>query len=139
MHGRVCYPPLPVDYFPIKADRLNKAIKFNDHGAAIKVRLTQFPLTNAIVLTGHKTQGLTLNHLILGRMNGKNKYGNNGWLSVILSRVRDINGLHLLTPLSTDLSKYKKRKDVIDELQRLQDIQDTTVQKIKPLIQHTEH
>ena len=55
MHGRVCYPPLPVDYFPIKADRLNKAIKFNDHGAAIKVRLTQFPLTNAIVLTGHKT------------------------------------------------------------------------------------
>ena len=72
-------------------------------------------------------------------MNGKNKYGNNGWLSVILSRVRDINGPHLLTPLSNDLSKYKKRKDVIDELQRLQDIQDTTVQKIKPLIQHTEH
>ena len=38
-------------------------------GAEIKVGLTQFPLTNAIVLTDHKTQGLTLDHLILGQMN----------------------------------------------------------------------
>jgi PIF1-like helicase len=136
---KVCYSPLPAGYFPIKAEQFNKTIKFNDHGAGIKVRLTQFPLTNAIVLTGHKTQGLTLDHLILGHMNGKNKYGNNGWLYVILSRVRDINGLHLLTPLSTDLSKYKKRNDVTDELQRLQAFEVTTVQRVKPLIKQTEH
>ena len=36
-------------------------------GAEIKVGLTQFPLTNAIVLTDHKTQGLTLDHLMLGQ------------------------------------------------------------------------
>ena len=45
-------------------------------------------------------------HLISGHMNAKNKYDNNGWLYVIPSRVLDINGLHLLSPLSINLSKY---------------------------------
>ncbi len=62
-------------------------------------------------------------------MSDKDQYGNTGWLYVVLSRVRDICGLYTLTPLSTDLSKYKKRNDVLKEIHRLQNIEDDTLKK----------
>ena len=52
-------------------------------------------------------------------MGDKHRYGSTGWLYVVLSRVRDISGLFTLVPLSTDRGKYKKRHDVLQEMDRL--------------------
>ena len=51
------------------------------------------PITNAVVLTGHKTQGMTLDNIVLDSMGDKHRYGSTGWLYVVLSSVRDISGL----------------------------------------------
>ncbi len=125
----IIYPTVPPGHFLIKQEHKNMNILFNENGARIKVKMVQFPITHAIVLTGHKTQGMTMDNIILGSMSDKDQYGNTGCLYVVLSRVRDICGLYTLTPLSTDLSKYKKRNDVLKEIHRLQNIEDDTLKK----------
>jgi hypothetical protein len=62
-------------------------------------------------------------------MSDKDQYGNTGWLYVVLSRVRDIQGLYTLTPLSTDPSEYKKLWDVLKELHRLQKLENDALKK----------
>jgi hypothetical protein len=129
----LAYPTLPPGHFPIKPTHKNLQISFNDNGANIKVQISQLPITNATVLTGHKTQGMTLDNIVLGSMSDKHRYGSTGWLYVVLSRVRDISGLFTLAPLSTDLSKYKKRHDVLQEMERLQTIENITLHRVLPL------
>ena len=63
----------------------------------------------------HKTQWLTLDHLMLGQTPKINTAITDSFTS--FSHASD--GLHLLTPLSSDLSKYIKRNDITAELQRL--------------------
>ena len=127
------YPTLPPGHFPLKPTNKNLQIPFNDNGAKIKIQINQLPITNATVLTGHKTQGMTLDNIVLGSMGDKHRYGSTGWLYVVLSRVRDISGLYTLAPLSTDLSKYKKRHDVLEEMDRLRAIENITLHRVLPL------
>ena len=70
-NSSVIYPTLPPGHFLIKSEQNNMNILFNDNGARLKVNITQFPITNAIVLTGHKTQGMTTDNIILGSMSDK--------------------------------------------------------------------
>jgi hypothetical protein len=76
---------------------------------------------------------MTLDNIVLGSMGDKHRYGSTGWLYVVLSRVRDISGLYTLAPLSTDLSKYKKRHDVLEEMDRLRAIENITLHRVLPL------
>jgi hypothetical protein len=55
----------------------------------------QLPCVLSLVLTGHKTQGLTTDSIILACLAPKDKSGVSGWLYVILSRVKTIKGLFL--------------------------------------------
>ena len=67
-------------------------------------------------------------------MGDKHRYGSTGWLYVVLSRVRDISGLFTLAPLSIDRGKYKKRHDVLQEMDRLRAMENITLQRVLPLV-----
>jgi len=56
----------------------------------------QLPCVLSLVLTGHKTQGLTTGSNILACLAPKDKSGASGWLYVILSRIKTIKGLFLM-------------------------------------------
>ena len=49
------YPTLPPGHFPLKPTNKSLQISFNDNGAKIKIKIDQLPITNAVVLAGHKT------------------------------------------------------------------------------------
>ena len=67
-------------------------------------------------------QGRSVDSIILGDLVGADKYGATGWLYVVLSRVRTLSGLYTLQLLTEDLSKYKPRTAVINEMERLRKI-----------------
>ena len=54
-----------------------------------------------------------------------------GWLYVVLSRVRTLEGLHTLVMLDPDPSKYKPRLNVIWEMERLRRIEQYTLQRVQ--------
>ncbi|KAK4003752.1 hypothetical protein OUZ56_005507 [Daphnia magna] len=99
--------------------------------ATLPVKVTQFPCVSALVLTGHKIQGRTLDAVILGALSRIHKTGHSGWIYVILSRVRTVNNLFLLTPLEEDLKKYKPRTDVMTEMNRLRLIEIATLARLE--------
>lgn len=96
----------------------------------IKVRTFQFPAVLSLVLTGHKTQGLTVNSIILGSISNTHRSGLTGWLYVILSRVRTLQGLFLMEKIEQDPAKYKLRTDVQTEMFRLRKIQAITMARL---------
>ena len=63
----------------------------------------------SIVLTGHKIQGLTVDSIILGSISKGHRSGVSGWLYVVLSRVKTIEGLFLMEKIEEDPTKYKIR------------------------------
>nr|CAH0110359.1 unnamed protein product [Daphnia galeata] len=99
-------------------------------GSSFKVKVTQLPCVSALVLiTGHKIQGRILDAVILGALSRIHKSGRSGWIYVILSRVRILNGLFLLTLLETDPKKYP-RTDVMTEMNRLHLIEKSTLARL---------
>jgi hypothetical protein len=76
----------------------------------------QVPVISNGVTTGHKLQGCTLFTITVFKLH----YQQN-WIYVILSRVRKLDGLYLVTPLlSYDLTKYAmsmEMKDMIAEFE----------------------
>ena len=73
----------------------------------------------------------TLDAVILGALSRIHKSGRSGWIYVILSRVRTLNGLFLLTLLETDPKKYKPRTDVMTEMNRLHLIEKSTLARLE--------
>jgi hypothetical protein len=69
-------------------------------------------------LTGHKTQGLTTDSIILSGLAPKDKSGVSGWLYVILSRVKTIEGLFLMENIEKNTTKYNARNDVKRKMNR---------------------
>jgi len=63
-------------------------------------KLLQFPVNLSLAITGHKLQGMTLDILILSEINLTTN-----WLYVLLSRVKSLEGLFLMRPLSRNMFK----------------------------------
>ncbi len=61
--------------------------------------------------------------------------GQSGWIYVILSRVRTLKGLFLLTKLEEDYRKYLPRKNVMKEMSRLRRIEKSTIARIHSISQ----
>jgi hypothetical protein len=112
------FPELPAGCFPVEPSTSRKKFSFGG-GSTVTARVTQFNITLACVLTGHKMQGQSVDSVILGDLLGSHKYGATGWLYVVLSRVRTLGGLYTLQLLDEDVSKYKRRATVIREMERL--------------------
>ena len=82
-----------------------------------KMKGSQFPIISNSATTGHKLQGASLARLLINSWH----YGRN-WVYVALSRVVNLNGLHIKEPLSYDLQKYEKPEDMrkmLDDLEKL--------------------
>ncbi len=103
---------LPAGTFPVLPlnDECNFQLGTSD--SELRTRVTQFPCTISLILTGHKVQGQSLNSIIVGSIASKHQYGAEGWLYVVLSRVRTVGGLHVLQKIPTNVRKYAKRTDV---------------------------
>ena len=82
-------------------------------------------------MTGHRVQGQTVDSIILGDISTHHQYGSTGWIYVILSRVRSLQGLVTLTRLVEDPKKFKPRKHVINEMERLRHIEQRTLRRLK--------
>lgn len=124
------FESLPTGCFPVTAIKCTVTCKLGSSGKSFKVRVTQLPCVSALVLTGHKIQGQTLNSVILGALSPIHQSGQSGWIYVILSRVRTLNGLFLLTKLEEDVQKYLPRKNVMREMNRLRRIEKSTITRI---------
>ena len=126
------FATLPIGCFPITSISHSVKCKLGATGSSFKVKVTQLPCVSALVLiTGHKIQGRTLDAVILGALSRIHKSGRSGWIYVILSRVRTLNGLFLLTLLETDPKKYKPRTDVMTEMNRLHLIEKSTLARLE--------
>jgi hypothetical protein len=94
---------------------------------------------SVVSLTGHKTQGTTMDALIVAPPGDKYRYGQSGWLYVVMSRVKSLNGLFLTEPLCEDPQKYVPRHNILKELNRLrQELGKTTAEKLDRIIQAAE-
>lgn len=124
------FATLPIGCFPITSISHSVKCKLGATGSSFKVKVTQLPCVSALVLTGHKIQGRTLDAVILGALSRIHKSGRSGWIYVILSRVRTLNGLFLLTLLETDPKKYP-RTDVMTEMNRLHLIEKSTLARLE--------
>ena len=86
--------------------------------------------------TGNSVQGRTMDSVLVANWS-KHKYGNTGWLYVVISRVRTISSLFLMSKLPTDMTKFKVRAQVKQEMDRLEEIAKKTIlrsnEKIKNL------
>ena len=118
---------LPPGFFRICPSQCKKTFKWNQ--LKLSVKLKGFRLSPRFALTGHKTQGSTMDHAFIGSF-GKHRFGTQGWLYVVLSRVPDICNLFLLEKLSEDLRKYRPRKYVLQEEKRMQTISKVTKKKL---------
>ena len=125
------FATLPIGCFPITSISHSVKCKLEATGSSFKVKVTQLPCVSALVLiTGHKIQGRTLDAVILGALSRIHKSGRSGCIYVILSRVRTLNGLFLLTLLETDPKKYP-RTDVMTEMNRLHLIEKSTLARLE--------
>jgi hypothetical protein len=128
------FPSLQVGCFPLITITKNITVPLGKKEDKFTVRATLFPCEIASVLTGHKMQGQTVNSIILGNLLAKHKYGRTGWIYVVLSRVTSLAGLQILTQLEKDPLKYKPRKEIKDEMDRLNGIQMKTRTRLRKVI-----
>ncbi len=96
----------------------------------------QFPIISNSATTGHKLQGSTVENIFANDMSYKKN-----WAYVVLSRVKELKGVHLKHRLKLDLELYKKP----DEMKRMiQDLADNiecdffTNEDYEQLLQDTE-
>ncbi|KAI9555071.1 hypothetical protein GHT06_017586 [Daphnia sinensis] len=133
------FKSLPLGCFPITTTTQNICCRIGSEKKKCTFRIRQFPCANGLIMTGHKVQGLTTDTIVLGDISKRHQYGSSGWLYVILSRVRTLQGLTTLTRLTEDSSKFKQRKYVLDEMQRLRQIEEKTLHRLSTQHTQTEH
>ncbi len=113
------HSPLPTGHFPIQIrpdDKLEKITPFPRRRDTVLVK--QFLCTPAFAITGHKLQGRTLPSLVVTGW-GHHAYGGDGWLYVVLSRVRTFSSLYLMEPLRTPPELFQCRIEIVREVNRL--------------------
>ena len=72
----------------------------------------------AFSLTGHKTQGATLKNVLIASYSGHSS-GKDGWLYVVISRIKSLENPYTVDKLPEKLHHYKPREKVISEDNRL--------------------
>ena len=80
-------------------------------------------------MTGHKIQGATLDAIIVGSWRCY-KYGAQGWLNVVLSKVRQLSDLYILEKLPENPALFKKRLEVEVENTRIKNLSTMTLDMI---------
>ena len=80
-------------------------------------------------MTGHKIQGATLDAIICGSWR-RYRYGAQGWLNVVLSRVLQLSDLYILEKLPENPALFKKRLGVEVENIRIKDMSTRTLEMI---------
>lgn len=96
------------------------------------VRRKQIPICPAFCLTDYKIQGATLDSVILDlkddiknrRQDSHRKYCST---YVQLSRLRSLNGLHLLQSISMSDLEHRPDPQLLEEMRRLQALQQQTL------------
>jgi len=127
------FPSLGPGQFPVCA--VTSTRKFNVGASKpISARVTQFQVGLACVMTGHKLQGQSLEQIILGDLSAMHKYGTTGWLYVVLSRAKTLEGLYTLVLLDPDPANYKLRADVLQEMRRLRLFGAATLARVRAAI-----
>lgn len=117
------FSTLPEGCFPLISQCQKIKCRIGKERRLMTISVTQPPCELAHILTGHKMQGQTVKSIVLGNISKYHRNGQTGWLYVILSRVKNLSGLYLLTPLDENVKIYKPRSDVKIEMDRLQRLQ----------------
>ena len=126
---KTVYSSLPDGCFPLVPTKHSVREKIN--GTYTSISVCQLQCVSALVLTGHKIQGQSMDSVILGDLQPRFKHGQQGWLYVILSRVRTLKGLYTLVELDLNMSAYKPRLDVMEEMSRLEKIEVETLRQLQ--------
>ena len=94
------------------------SIPWNENIKTVSATINQFPCVPAFSLTGHKTQGATLKNVLIASYSGHSS-GKDGWLYVVISRIKSLENLYTVDKLPEKLNHYKPREKVIAEDKRL--------------------
>ena len=124
------FPSLPRGFFPISPSKPQAKILRFSATSKVNVSIKQLPCVLSLILTGHKVQGFSVVAIILGALGKHHKNGLSGWLYVVLSRVRTVDGLFLMEKIEQDPTKYILRSDVVKEMDRLRKIETKTIERI---------
>jgi exonuclease III len=103
-------PEISQDWIPIL--RIAKPMSLTSNTTQLKIR-KQFPIQLACARTIHRSQGLTLDNVAFDPTGIRI----HGLVYTALSRVRNIESLYLLNPLTKNNFKVKQKVDI--EMQRL--------------------
>ena len=122
-------PFLPKGCFPVITRSTSKQMDWgvSRRGKRFSVNMEQFWVLPRSASTGHKLQGQSEDFLVTAPWYSPWKFGNNGWLYVVLSRATSPEGLFLSEPLPTLMKGYKKRTTVMNEMMRLREVEKSTV------------
>ena len=85
-------------------------------------KVKQVPVNSNIATTGHKLQGMSKDVLIVNDWN----YRCANWVYVVLSRVRTLDGLYLMTPLDLHRS-FNIPESLIRFEQRLKELKEKPI------------
>jgi hypothetical protein len=137
------FPALSEGCFPLKPKVSQPQSAIHYANQTYRIEVGGFECIPAYGLTCHKMQGMSVDGSLLlasfGTVNddasnnrssktkrqkaqglaSRRKHGEDGWLYVVLSRVRRFHNLYLMEELDPNPANYKPRKDVIAELKRI--------------------
>ena len=88
------------------------------------INATQFGVNSNIATTGHKLQGMTKTNLIVVSW----FYGCKNWVYVVLSRVRTLCGLFLITKLDPK-KEFTVEENLLKEEQRLKGLEQKIIKQ----------
>jgi hypothetical protein len=96
--------------------------------------ISQFPLTPAFCITGHKTQGQTISKLAI-HLRTSGTRPPQAWLYVQVSRVRTLNGLFFFRRLTMDdVKHFRPHPTVLNAMHFLEELQQATLRHFRPQI-----
>jgi hypothetical protein len=108
-------------------------VSFQRNNRRYSFSIEQFPIVPAFALTVFKTQGLTLNRMIIGSwgMAKKARRPPKASAYVMLSRVCEMKSLILLEKLNFhDTGYFKPPLELVSEIERLEELQKSTISEL---------
>lgn len=117
-------PELPPGVVPV-CPRTEKGIQIKLPNRSFSVSITQAPLVLTFSLTTEKCQGLTVDKMVLAPLRHQTRrIPQKSSLYVAVTRVKSLNQLYLMAPLTKEFLEYfKPRSDALEETVRLMGIE----------------